>query len=516
MENIQSDEGDWTDKVCSDVFKELGHQWSTFRANLDAIFSPGGNLVSLAVHERVTNLLEEIFKDPWTKLEGPSGDLRTLSSALMEAAANVLRIVDPTVVYLETILMGELSVEPSRTAVSPDAAQAGFAAAALAEIARASDSLDPEDLHLRAAAELASSMLSERGAVPSRTAFDVSGKGYRLPPQSAETIRTICDMLRFLTSDCYPESARRLVRHFLETRAGRPGTQPGWHSDGEPRKPKAEVWATALAFLALFDLRMMLDLQINRRVLRHFAMRRPRELKLGLDQLFLPDAVSARKDPESSIGVQLQRMRTHVEGATSSRDDFSLVLYGPPGTGKSTLLEAVAKSSACAYVEITSSDILIGGTEQIERRTRIVFSALSMLSHCVILFDEFDSILRTRSRDRGPIRSRFQFLTPGLLPKLKHLHERAEKQRLAYALATNYVGDLDRAAIRRGRFDRQVGIFPPDFLSRLGRLATEMWTYHGKELNTEGVKRAIKVINASAGYGMATLGKPIRSIYRCL
>jgi hypothetical protein len=43
-------------------------------------------------------------------------------------------------------------------------------------------------------------------------------------------------------------------------------------------------------------------------------------------------------------------------------------------------------------------------------------------------------------------------------------------------------------AIRRGRFNRQVGIFFPNILSRVGRLMTEVWRYHRKEFTAEKVQ----------------------------
>jgi hypothetical protein len=132
-----------------------------------------------------------------------------------------------------------------------------------------------------------------------------------------------------------------------------------------------------------------------------------------------------------------------------------------------------------------------------------------MLTRTVVLFDEFDSILRTRSLDRDRPVSEFSFLTPGLLPKLKRLHDKAAKQQVAFALATNFVGDLDSAAIRSGRFDAKLGIFPPDFLARVGRLATEMRRHKSNPPADEHRwDRAIAIIDACAGYGMATLGKP--------
>src|SRR5262249_1087653 len=167
------------------------------------------------------------------------------------------------------------------------------------------------------------------------------------------------------------------------------------------------------------------------------------------------------------------QLRAHAGAGPTEKDRlFSLILYGPPGTGKSTLVEAVAKSAAVPLVEITPSDILVGGAEGVERRTRHVFQALSKLTHAVILFDEFDSILLDRAkRDPDEIpQSVIEFLTPGMLPKLKALNEASKEQRISFVLATNFVDRLDAAVTRGGRFDDRHGIYPPDVGSRLERL----------------------------------------------
>lgn len=498
----------WADWAESKISRRLIAHWKAFSTGRQLFSKPEAHVVKDEVHEKVQGLVKEIFK----KLVGQHSGITAVGEAMEKAADKVRRLVEPSKSYLEGILIAELSTEPGPSSAEPDATKAVFAAAALAEIELASGYFDRDDLRLVAATKLASTRLSERNALPTGAAFDVLGEGYRLHPQGAEAIRAICDMLRVSSANCEPETARRLVRYFLETRADLPEAQRGWHLDGGTTDGKAAVSATALAFFALAELQTMLDQQINQRILSYFTVREPKKLKLELNQLFLPDAASAHQNPADSIGTHLQAMRAHVVGATSADNDFSLVLYGPPGTGKSTLIEALARSSSATLVEITPSDILIGGSEQVERHTRLVFSALSMLTQCVILFDEFDSILRQRVR--GAPLNQFQFLTPGLLPKLKQLHDRAAKQRLAYALATNFVVDLDRAAIRTGRFDQRLGIFPPDLLSRVGRLAVEMEKYYADprlfkgERKTQHEKRAIEIVNDAAGFGMATLGKP--------
>jgi hypothetical protein len=165
-------------------------------------------------------------------------------------------------------------------------------------------------------------------------------------------------------------------------------------------------------------------------------------------------------------------MNEHVQGGRDGK--FSAVLYGPPGTGKTTLLQAVAKSADVPFVEVTPSDIIVAGGEQVEARARVVFEALSLLTRSVILFDEFEPVVGRRTAGGAQPSSVFAFLTPGMLPKLKKLHDRATKQRVAYALATNLLVDVDPAARRPGRFDLEIAVLHADVLSRMGRFAFEL------------------------------------------
>jgi SpoVK/Ycf46/Vps4 family AAA+-type ATPase len=227
----------------------------------------------------------------------------------------------------------------------------------------------------------------------------------------------------------------------------------------------------------------MLDAAINRQVLRHFQVRKPESLKLDLNALFYPDFGLAGLPGGRSIALKLQELRAHAgHGPAKSDRLLSLILYGPPGTGKTTLVEAVAKTAGVPLVEITPSDILVGGAEGVERRTRHVFQALSKLTHVVILLDEFDSILLDRAK-RNPNEiptSVIEFLTPGMLPKLKALNDAGREQRISYVLATNFVDQLDAAVTRRGRFDEQLGVYPPDVVSRLGRLLNQLKVFQHK------------------------------------
>ncbi|SCX61568.1 ATP-binding protein [Nitrosospira sp. Nsp1] len=309
----------------------------------------------------------------------------------------------------------------------------------------------------------------------------------------------------------------------------------GWDWEYSQPPLRANLKATARAVMALAKINEMLDRRINHIILEHFSVKRKnKELSedLTLDALFYPDyglrlapdantlkTIAPRpnwikeKDwpknglkRQNSVAITLQRMRAHVSGVSLPEGDplYSLVLHGPAGTGKTTLVEALAVSCDVPLVEVTPSDLVKYGEADIEQRARAVFEALSMLTRVVILFDEFDPVLKRREVDSNKPLDVFSFLTPGMLPKLKDLNNGAKKRAVAYVLVTNLIGKLDEAAVRQGRFDERLGIYPPDLLSRTGRLLDQI----REDPPKPPLDRIIEIIKKTEGKGMTTLGKP--------
>ena len=80
---------------------------------------------------------------------------------------------------------------------------------------------------------------------------------------------------------------------------------------------------------------------------------------------------------------------------------------------------------------------------------------------------------------------------------------------VAYALITNLIHTLDTAAIRSGRFDCKVGVYPPDLLSRYGRLASEVSRFSPrKKIGGKRFQRRLwAAVRITAGCSMEALGK---------
>ena len=414
---------------------------------------------------------------------------------LREAAEGVNRHLEPSRNFIGGILDHELAAAagPDR-----DLPEMVFAAVAFGLLHGAWD-----DPRLAMTAGVVVANLSEGGRLPAGRPFQVQGEGFELHPVGAEVVRGLAALLRRTHREITPGVVRSLLRLFRTHQRDVPGGL-GWSSEAPVDPRKASWWSSALSVIALERVVRMLDGCINERIAAHFSTTHPARLEVDLDDAFYPDYDLVRAD-RSSIAIHLQRMRAHVLGI--SRGEFrdplnSLVLYGPPGTGKTTFAEALARSCSSRFIHVTPSDIVLGGAEHAEYRARMVFSALAMLTDSVILFDEFDPLLRRRLADDGVPSNIFELLTPGMLPKLERLHDAARDQRVAYFLATNLVGALDNAAIRDGRFDQKLGTYPPDLISRLGRLLIEKQTATARQ---EG--RLLRVCALTHDAPMSTLGR---------
>jgi ATPase family protein associated with various cellular activities (AAA) len=122
--------------------------------------------------------------------------------------------------------------------------------------------------------------------------------------------------------------------------------------------------------------------------------------------------------------------------------------------------------------------MLLGkGMEGIQAEANTIFRMLAQTDSIVVLFDEFDELVRERGSSRGE-QPFSRLLTTAMLPKLADMHRRSS---LVFIIATNNIAEFDLAISREGRFDRVVQVMPPTFEAKI---AYKTWG-SGKDFDFE-------------------------------
>jgi hypothetical protein len=354
---------------------------------------------------------------------------KDLPEVLKRGSRRLLRFLEPAKVYVSSVLDRELAAERSHLAWDP--AEMIFAAVSYgwAGGGRGHDERSWENERLARAAETLKKHIDEKGRFETGRPFFTKTGGYVLTATGGETLRAFAELVRRLPQvEIDVPTASRMLAFFERLRVEpveAPEQGTGWvHEEGIP-PGRRTLWVSCIAVEALDRINQMLDESINKIVFRHFSVRHlnrePRSI--DLEDLFYPDygfVYAPGKLRRESIAHVLERMRAHIcrvpEPDSERSHVHSLILHGPPGTGKTTMVEALASSAGVPLVEVTPSDLVISGEQGVESCARSVMRALKLLTRSVILFDEFEPILRRRTeKDTGPSNV-FSFLTPGMLP----------------------------------------------------------------------------------------------------
>lgn len=135
------------------------------------------------------------------------------------------------------------------------------------------------------------------------------------------------------------------------------------------------------------------------------------------------------------------------------RAPATVMMFGPPGTGKTTFARAVAGRLGWPFVELLPSKMSsTDGT--LANELREALTELGQLDRVVIFIDEFDEIAPARESRPASVG-----VVNQLLKSIPDLRQRPGKLLIC---ATNFIGAIDPAVMRPGRFDLLIGIGPPD------------------------------------------------------
>jgi ATP-dependent 26S proteasome regulatory subunit len=158
----------------------------------------------------------------------------------------------------------------------------------------------------------------------------------------------------------------------------------------------------------------------------------------------------------------------------------TVLLFGPPGTGKTTFAKAIAGRLGWPFIELLPSK-LESGSESMSSELRTAMNELLQLDRAVVFIDEFDEI--ASARERNP-------LTKGVVNELlKMIPAYRSAPGHLLVCATNFVGDIDSAVLRPGRFDLVIPIGPPDLTARLALWEAALANIDQRGVDIERVAR---------------------------
>jgi cell division protease FtsH len=143
------------------------------------------------------------------------------------------------------------------------------------------------------------------------------------------------------------------------------------------------------------------------------------------------------------------------------RMPHGVLLYGPPGTGKTLLARAVAGEAHAAFFSIAASEFIEAIVGVGAARVRDLFAKAKEAEPAIIFIDELDAIGRSRQGSAGVTGANDE-REQTLDQILTEMDGFESSQAVVVLGATNRPEILDPALLRPGRFDRRVGVQPPD------------------------------------------------------
>ncbi len=135
------------------------------------------------------------------------------------------------------------------------------------------------------------------------------------------------------------------------------------------------------------------------------------------------------------------------------------LLYGPPGCGKTLLARALATETGANMILVRGPEVFSKWLGESEKAIREIFRKAKAASPCVVIFDELDSLIRSKSGENAGGET--------LLSQLLTEIEEGSSSRVVVIGITNRPDILDNALLRTGRLDLTLYVAPPDEKGRL-------------------------------------------------
>ena len=141
-----------------------------------------------------------------------------------------------------------------------------------------------------------------------------------------------------------------------------------------------------------------------------------------------------------------------------------VLFYGPSGCGKTLLAKAIANECNANFISVKGPELLTQWFGESEANVRELFDKARAAAPCILMFDEIDSIAKTRGGSSGGSEAADRVINQ-ILTEIDGVGAR---KNVFVIGATNRPDVLDPAVIRPGRLDQLIYIPLPDLDSRKG------------------------------------------------
>jgi len=140
------------------------------------------------------------------------------------------------------------------------------------------------------------------------------------------------------------------------------------------------------------------------------------------------------------------------------------ILSGPPGTGKTLLAKATAGESGVPFFSVSGSEFVEMFVGVGPSRVRDLFATARKNTPCIIFIDEIDAIGKARSKSNfGGGNDERESTLNQILTEMDGFNT---SEQVVVLAGTNRVDVLDKALMRPGRFDRNIGVDSPTMEGR--------------------------------------------------
>lgn len=216
--------------------------------------------------------------------------------------------------------------------------------------------------------------------------------------------------------------------------------------------------------------------------------------------------VAGMKETKQRLRHSVSEILDAQSGQGSPRN--GILLFGEPGNGKSLLAEALAGEFDLPLLSISFADVASKWINETPQKIQAVFDAAHAIAPCVLFIDEIDSFLKPRD-GAIPAHSMDRDVVNTMLTEIVALRSAP----IVLVAATNFLEQLDAAAIREGRFDFKVEIPAPDLTARISLLAHSIGTHVGPDAIDKDVIQALaERWDGFSAARLRALGKQLREM----